>query len=82
MLRQRNYTLLMFKIDDDKHYQIEQALRSYCQLLLSGHRYLKRITAAEIGRDQRITILLLFLDLRKNLNVRRVISEKSLEMFK
>ena len=78
----RNYALLMFKIDGDNHYQIEQALRSYCLLILSGHWYLKRITAAEIGWDQRIAILLLFLTLRKNLHVWRVISEESLKMLK
>ena len=72
----------MFIIDGDNHYQIKHALRSYCLLVLSGHWYLKRITVVEIGRDQRIAILLLFLTLRKNLYVRRVILEESLEMLK
>ena len=67
MLTQRNYALLMFKIDGDHYYQIKQTLRSYCLLVLSGHRYLKCITAAEIGLEQRITILLPFLTLRKKL---------------
>ena len=67
VFRQRNYALLMYKIDGDNHYQIKQASRSYCLLVLSGHQYVKRITVAEIGRDQRIDILLLFLVLPKNL---------------
>ena len=33
----RKLALLMFKIDGDNHYQIEQASRSYCLLVLSGH---------------------------------------------
>ena len=51
MLTRRNYALLMFKIDDDNNYQIKQTLRSYCLLVFSGHRYLKHITAAEIGLE-------------------------------
>ena len=79
---QRNYALLMSKIDGDNHYHIKQALRSYCLLVLSSHWYLKRITAAKTRRDQEINILLLFLALRKNLHVERVISEESLEIIK
>ena len=67
MLTRRNYALLMFKIDGDNHYQIKQALRSYCLPVFFGHRYLKHITTAEIGLEQRIAILLLFLSLRKKL---------------
>ena len=47
MFTRRNYALLMFKIDSDNHYQIEQASRSYYLLVLSSHWYLKRITATE-----------------------------------
>ena len=43
MFAQRKMALLMFKIDGDNDYQIEQALRSYYLLALSGHRYLNRI---------------------------------------
>ena len=76
MFTQRNNALLMFKIDGDNYYQIEQALRSYCLLILSGHRYLKRITAAGIGRDRRIDILPHFLALRKNLHDRRIFQRR------
>ena len=62
--------------------QIKQAARSYCLLVLSVHWYLKRIPAAEIGRDQRIAILLFFLALRKKLKVRSVISEESVCTYK
>ena len=82
MFTRRNYALLMFKIDGDNHYQIKQALRSYCLLVLSGHWYLKRITAAEIGQDRTINILLLFLALHKNLHVQRVIAEESFGILK
>ena len=54
----------------------------YYYIVLSGHWYLKRITTAKIGQDQRIDILLLFLALPKNLQVWRAISEESLEMLK
>ena len=82
MFTRRNYALLMFKIDGDNHYQIKQALRSYCLLVLSGHWYLKRVTAAEIRLEQRIAILLLFLSLPKTLHVWHVISEESLKSLK
>ena len=80
MFTQRKEALLIIKIDGDNNYQIKQALRSYCLLVLSGHWYLKRITAAEIGLEQRIAILLLFLSLPKRLHVRRAISEESVCM--
>ena len=82
MFTRRKLALLMFKSDGDNHYQIEQALRSYCVLVLSGHRYLKRFTKQKSDEDQRIDVLPLFLTLRKKLQVRRVISEESLEILK
>ena len=60
MLRRHIYAPLLFKIDGDNHNQIKQASRSYCLLVFYSHRYLKRITAIEIGQDQRIAILCSF----------------------
>ena len=78
MFTRRNYALPIFKINGDNYYQIKQALRSYCLLVLSGHWYLKRITAVEIGRDRRIDVLPHFLALRKKLHVRRVFQRRVL----
>ena len=63
MLTRRKQALLIIKIDGHNHYQIKTAARSYCLLVLSGHRYLKRITAAQIELEQRIAILLVSLSL-------------------
>ena len=82
MFTRRKLALLMFKINGDNHYQIKQASRSYCLLVLSGHRYLKRFTKQKSDEDRRIDMLPLFLALRKKLQVRRAISEESLEILK
>ena len=52
MFKWRKLALLMFKIDDNNNDQIKQALRSYCLLVLSGHRYLKRITKQKLDKDR------------------------------
>ena len=83
ILTRRKEALLIIKIYGDNHYQIEQAAHSYCLLILSGHRYLTHITAAQIRLELRIAILLIFHSLpTKRLYVWRVISEKSLVSLK
>ena len=71
-------SLLIIKIDGHNNYQIKQTARSYYQLVLSSHWYLKGITAAQIGLEPSTAILLLFFSLPKQLDVRRAISEESL----
>ena len=80
MLARRKEAQLIIKFDGVNHYQIEQALRSYCLPVFYGHWYLKRITAAEIELERRIAILLLFFSLPKELYVWCVILEESLCM--
>ena len=53
MFTLRKLALLIIKINDDNHYQIEEALRSYCLLVLSSHRYLKQITKQKSDEDWR-----------------------------
>ena len=52
MFTWRKLALLMFKINGDNHYQIKQASRSYCLLVLSGHQYLKRTTKQNLDKDR------------------------------